>query len=124
MKEKLELFVKDYVKKYNENPNVKSKWEEPVFAYADTSDPLFAELKTIIGDYHKLPSDIMADGKTVITYFIPLDKSIADSNVPYYYASEEWVFGYFDTIDLINGINEGLETLFEENNYKIKGEVI
>ena len=119
MRAKLETFVKEFAKSYSENPNIKSRWDEPVFAYASAKDPLFNELKTIIGEYHKLPGDIMENGETVITYFVPLVKSIADSNTPGYFSSEDWVFGYFETIDLINGINNGLEELFSNSGWKL-----
>lgn len=119
MREKLEAFVTEFVKCYNENPEIRSSWEEPLFAYADAKDPLFKGLKTVIGEYHKLPEDIMKEGKTVISYFIPLSKSIADSNVLGYFSSKAWVFGYFETIDLINGINNGLKELFELNGWKL-----
>jgi len=119
MREKLEAFVKEYVKECSESPLTKSKWEEPVFAYASTKDPIFKDLKTIIGAYHKLPEDIMEDGKTVITYFIPIARSIADSNIPGYFSSEDWVYAYFETVDLINVVNEGLKKLFADNGYKI-----
>ncbi len=119
MKEKLEAFIVEFVRCYNEKPEIKSRWEEPVFAYADAADPLFIGLKTVIGEYHKLPQDIMADGRTVISYFIPLSKNIADSNIPGYFSSKAWVFGYFETIDLINGINNGLQKLFELDGWQL-----
>lgn len=112
MQETLETFITEFVRCHNEKPEIKSRWETPVFAYADAGDSLFRGLKTVIGDYHKLPEDIMPDGRTVISYFIPLSKSIADSNIPGYFSSEPWVYGYFETIELINGINNGLKKLF------------
>jgi len=119
MQEKLETFITEFVTCYNEKPEIKSNWEAPIFAYADAGDPLFKELKTVIGGYHKLPADIMADARTVISYFIPLSRSIADSNIPGYFSSEPWVFGYFETIDLISAINNGLIKLFALDGWQL-----
>lgn len=119
MRAKLETFVKEIVKSCSEDPAVKSIWKEPIFAYASSKDPLFNDLKRIIGTYHKLPEDIMKDGQTVITYFIPIAKSIADSNIPGYFSSEAWVFSYFETVELINGVNNGLQELFLKNGRKL-----
>ncbi len=113
MKEKLEAFICEFVACYNEKPAMGTKWEEPVFAYADVKDPMFGQLKEIIGPHHMLPGDIMPEGKTVITYFIPLHKSIADSNKEGRFASPEWAKAYLDTIDLIKSIENGLIHYFD-----------
>lgn len=119
MREIFESFVIEFVRCFNEKDQSAAKWREPCFAYADAKDPMFNELKTVIGEHHKMPQDIMEDGKTVLTYFIPLEKSIADSNIPGYFASEEWAKAYLETIDLIKAINGGLEHLFKLHGWKI-----
>ena len=119
MKNEFEAFVIEFVRCFNEKSESGPIWREPCFAYADASDPMFSELKSVIGEHHKLPKDIMEDGKTVIAYFIPIGKNIADSNIPGYFASEEWARTYLETIDLIKSINNGLNHLFSLHGWKI-----
>jgi epoxyqueuosine reductase QueG len=119
MKEKLESFIREFIACYNEKPSIETKWDEPVFAYADAKDPMFLKLKDIIGPHHKLPSDFLADGKTVISYFVPLSKTIADSNINGYYASPEWAAAYLATIDLIKAIENGLIHYFDISGWTV-----
>jgi epoxyqueuosine reductase QueG len=120
MKEIFESFVIEFVRCFNEKDASGGKWREPCFAYASANDPMFKELKTVIGKHHKLPEDIMEDGKTVLTYFIPINKNIADSNISGYFASEDWARAYLETIDLIKAINAGLDHLFKLHGWKIE----
>jgi epoxyqueuosine reductase QueG len=114
-----ENFVTEFVQCFNDNREGGAAWTDPVFAYADAKDPLFTQLKTIIGDHHKLPVEIMEDGRTVLTYFIPIKESISKSNIPGYFASEQWANAYLETIDLIKSINAGLVHLFELHGWKL-----
>lgn len=120
MKDIFESFVIEFVRCFNEKDPSGGKWREPCFAYASANDPMFQELKTVIGEHHKLPQDVMEDGKTVLTYFIPLEKKIVDSNISGYFASEEWARAYLETIDLIRAINSGLEHLFKLHGWKLE----
>ena len=63
-------------------------FEEPLIAFASADDPLFAEYKEIIGDFHLTPSEIMTniygdgvgDAKTVICWVLPITESTRKSN--------------------------------------------
>ncbi len=119
MRDKLESFIKEFVRCFNEKPEFAGTWGEPIFAYADARDPLFPDLKRLIGEHHKLPEEIMPDGRTVAAYFIPVSESIAASNAGGRYASREWAAAYLSTIDLIKSIENGLEHYMGLSGWKI-----
>ncbi len=89
-------------------------WDKPLVAYADADDPLFKELKTVVSPDHNLPKDILADARTVISYFIPFSKEIIKSNTGGKVCSKEWALAYIETNRLISDLNNYLS--FELGN--------
>lgn len=54
-------------------------YRPPLVASSPAENPLYLELKEIVGEWHLLPTDILPDAKTVISYFIPFTKQVAAS---------------------------------------------
>jgi epoxyqueuosine reductase QueG len=65
-----------------------------------------------------MPCDIMQDAKSIVSYFIPFQDDIVNSNIEGAYASKEWAVAYVKTNDLITAINNNIETLMKKNGYK------
>lgn len=105
MKDKLENLIKTFIKKYSENPNIKSSWKEPLIAYADAYDDDFIKLKKIVSPTHALPHDFLDNAKTVVTYFIPFNDDIVKSNMKDRHSSKEWSIAYLETNKLIFDLN-------------------
>jgi len=80
-------------------------WQEPLIAFAAADDEWFTNLKETISSTHILPTDLLADAQTVITYFIPFSKDIATSNVEGRESSREWAVAYIQTNQLILDLN-------------------
>lgn len=55
--------IREYIKKSPDNRFDFSQddpiWDEPVIAFADGNDPLFQEYKTVIGEYHATPREVL-----------------------------------------------------------------
>lgn len=74
-------------------------FEEPVVGFASGDDPLFSQYKTIIGEFHMTPREILekATGKTpekvsVISWILPIaEKTKATMRHEKTYPSERWV---------------------------------
>jgi epoxyqueuosine reductase QueG len=118
MKEKIEEFVKNYVKAYGATKHTSTDWEEPLIAFADANDPLFRKLKEVVNANHALPSDLLNNAKTVIAYFIPFTKETTLSNIKGIKASKKWTIAYIETNQLIANVNEALSRMLNTCGFK------
>jgi len=65
-------------------------FEEPLVGFADAHDPLFETFKDIIGDFHLTPVEVLDrffpdhegswDGASVISWILPIARSVRESN--------------------------------------------
>ncbi|WP_195269518.1 epoxyqueuosine reductase [Eubacterium sp. 1001713B170207_170306_E7] len=108
MNEKIIRLITEYTKAYPGVRHTETAWREPVIGFADADDPLFAELKNIIGPNHALPSDIVPGAKSVIVFFLPFAKDIVKSNIPEEESSRAWDYAYIETNQLINDLSQYL----------------
>ena len=93
-------------------------WKSPLVAYARADDPLFIELKNIVNPTHALPQDFLSEAQTVITYFLPFENRVVESNKPGRYSSRTWALSYIETNRLIEALNEHLQQVLVEQGYK------
>ena len=118
MRDKIRSFIKEFVQGYKIENNTLRNWDEPLVAFANANDPLFLKLKTIVSETHKLPTDLLKDAETVISYFVPFQKEIALSNASNENCSEEWAIAYIETNKLIVALNNCLSEELEKANFK------
>ncbi len=119
MKKKIKGLIKNYIITYQKDEEIKSEWREPVVKFADADDPLFKELKNVVRPTHALPKEILKDAQTVIAYFIPFAKSIANSNIEGKYSSKKWARAYLETNQLISNLNNYLKKELANDNYQV-----
>lgn len=105
MQKEIINLITDYVESYPQKKKVQTRWGQPLVAFASASDPGFMEIREKVNHTHALPQDFMPDAKTVITYFLPFERSIVDSNADGYYSSREWAVAYAETNRLIHDLN-------------------
>ncbi|MBS3787047.1 epoxyqueuosine reductase [Candidatus Bipolaricaulota bacterium] len=117
MKEYVESLIKDYLSVYQNREGIETKWGDPCMAYADAEDKLFEKLKDIISSSHALPKDFLPDSRTVITYFIPFEKSIIKSNIKGKESSREWAAAYIETNKLIHDLNQYIKNELNKMDY-------
>ena len=113
----IEREIREYASEYEKRHDIYSSWKEPIIAYAGADDPLFLKLREVATPTHALPRDFIEDAKTVITYFLPFEESIANSNVEGRGSSIEWGRSYIETNSLIGEINVHIKTVLEESGY-------
>jgi epoxyqueuosine reductase QueG len=118
MKTWLENEIIGYVRAYERQPHIQTRWKTPLFAYADALDPLFTTFSILIGPTHCLPQDFLADAKAVVTYFLPFDETIGKSNIPGRLSSLEWGRAYIETNQLIFEINTYAAKLLAEKGFE------
>ncbi|WP_066506730.1 epoxyqueuosine reductase [Abyssisolibacter fermentans] len=118
MKEKIRDLIKQYVKEYSDREEIKTRWKEPIVKFSSADDEMFIKLKEIVSPTHALPKDFLEDAQTVISYFLPFEESIANSNIEGKYSSKEWAIAYVETNELILKLNSYIKEQLEDLNYK------
>ncbi len=99
MKKVIEELVNEKV-----SASKKSIFRQPLTGYGDAADPLFKQLKSVIGPEHLLPSEILQGARSVAAFFIPFTKDLIVGNRQGEYASREWAEAYDYTNKLIDSI--------------------
>mgnify|MGYP006345612037 FL=1 len=89
MKNIIETRIREFIDNHVKTENLEGIWQEPLFAYASAYDPMFLDLRETVSPTHSMPSDFMEQHRTVITYFLPLTESVAESNSYGEYSSVE-----------------------------------
>ena len=112
LKEKIINRIKTYVNESNEEKIFK----EPIIGFSSAQDPYYLKIKEIVGDHHIYPTEILPDAKTVISFFIPFENLIVESNRVSVDTSFEWADAYIKTNTLINKISDDLIKWHSEKN--------
>lgn len=79
-------------------------YREPLVGFAAARDPLFHELKEVIGPHHLLPEDLLPGAKTVVAFFIPFGKEVIAAQRRAAGVAREWAVAYVETNRLIGDI--------------------
>ncbi|MGE4265854.1 MAG: epoxyqueuosine reductase [Deferribacterales bacterium] len=106
-KEEIIDFICLFVKKHAETHV--TAWGEPLVGFADAYHPEIQNLKNRISPDHGLPQEVLPDAKTVIVYFVPFTKELADTNRHLgELASPEWALAYEETNAMFIELNAAL----------------
>jgi epoxyqueuosine reductase QueG len=116
MRDLLKKRIIDYVENYKSQHKTKTDWRKPLCAFADAHDPLFLELKKIVGNFHKIPRELLTGANSIITFFIPFTKDVVMSNSTGKVSSKEWAIAYLETNNLIIGLNKHLLDILNEKS--------
>lgn len=119
MKDKITDLIRDYVRNYEAEENIKTKWGVPLVGFADAAHPYILNIRQAVSPDHGLPQDIIPDAKIVIAYFIPFTKEVSESNSEKsWLASREWAVAYEETNAMFVRLNEYLVTEIRKMGYK------
>ena len=94
-------------------------YREPLFGYVAASDPIFLQFKTVVGQNHLLPCDLLPEAQTVFAFFLPFHKEIIEHNRIGKLASREWARVYIDTNLLISKIGSELRSSLAERKIQL-----
>lgn len=73
-----------------------TSFRSPLVGYADAGNPDFERLKHSVGPQHILPGDVLTNAQSVISIFLPFDRSIVTSNLEGTSPSPQWCRAYTD----------------------------
>jgi len=113
----IEKQITRFIRSYELQKNIKTKWKNPLVAFASATDPLFIQLKDLIDKEHKLPTELMPKAISVITYFIPFNDDIVLSNDVNERPSIGWAIAYIETNKLITDLNKFLAQELKNNSF-------
>ena len=68
----LEQIVKDFIRELD-RPDL---FRDPIVGFSSSQDPKYAELKEIIGPWHKTPEEFLPSAKSVFSFFVPFSKQV------------------------------------------------
>lgn len=96
----------------------KTKYREPLIAFASVDAPLFNRLGDIGAKSHCHPKSLLQNARTVISYFIPFTESVIESNNVDGLSSLEWVIAYAETNKLILDLGHHLKTIIGKEGFE------
>ncbi|MFH1834699.1 MAG: DUF6282 family protein [Methanobacteriota archaeon] len=115
-----DYFVKEYVKHEVkvEAEGLTTTYREPVVGFASAENPLFPELKRIVRETHRLPTDFLDNAKTVVSLFIPFSKEVVESNHSGKHTSRQWAVGYVETNKILDDVCMKVAEEFNDLGFK------
>ena len=86
-----------------------TQYRKPLVGFASAQDPLFDQMKEIIGPHHLHPTELLPDAQTVIAFFLPFAKTILTAHRESPQIAREWAVAYVETNKLIETISTELK---------------
>ena len=105
--------VTEFIAEYPQRFGTATKWREPLVAFADAADPLFAQLKKIVVRTHALPGDVLPGARTVVCWFVPFTRELGRLNYKDAYAHESWAVAYVETNRMLAELSTHVAALLE-----------
>ncbi len=76
----LEQGIIDVIRKEVASSERASLFREPIVGFSAADDPLYDEIRAVVGEHHLHPRDILTDAKSVISFFVPFSREVVESN--------------------------------------------
>lgn len=80
----------------------------PRVGFSSAEDPLFDQIRRLVGSHHLHPRDILPEAATVVSFFLPFSQAVVKSNRGSGQVSAEWGRAYLRANELINGLSQSL----------------
>lgn len=110
--------IENIIKEVAANPVTETRYREPVVGYASADDPIFDEMKKIIGSHHLHPKEILPEARTVVSFFLPFEKDLVKRNWRSPYPVKEWIQAKGETDCLIGEISRKLKAELAKEGIK------
>jgi epoxyqueuosine reductase QueG len=111
--------IQYFVTEYQKEKKRATSWGVPLVGFAGATDPLFDQLKTAVSPTHAVPQDLLPDAGTVVSFFLPLPKSVTSTNSKEHLSSPEWAVSYIETNELIKQLSLHLTEVFADAGEKV-----
>lgn len=115
VKETIRTIIKDTIAQ----TNLTTAYRAPLVGVASAFDPRFAELKEIVDPTHLLPTDLLPDARSVVAFFLPFSRAVAEINRRHPYVAREWAVAYVETNQLIRDICANITSHFGDQGVHV-----
>lgn len=105
-RETVRSWISDSIEGYCCRTGIARIWGEPLVGLADADSPMFRELDVTAHRGHRVPQDYLPGAVTVVSYFLPFVRCIAEDNEGGDSPSGAWVDAYRITNDMAAELNE------------------
>lgn len=112
--------IENIIKTATLNSCTDTKYREPLIGFASAVDPIFNEMKEIIGPQNLHPKEIFQEAKTVVSFFLPFGEEVVKLNSKSTEPVREWFQARADTDLLIVEIIDKLKTELAKKDIKAK----
>jgi epoxyqueuosine reductase len=102
--------IENIIKAAAANQSTETKYRGPLVGFASADDPIFNEMKEIIGPYNLHPKEVFPEAKTVVSFFLPFEEKLVKLNSMSQDPVKEWIKAKGETDHLIVAINEKLKS--------------
>lgn len=114
----LEAAIRNHIENNVATAPKETGYRRPLVAFVEAAHPEFARLKELVGPDHLLPSDILPNARSVISFFVPFDRSVVVANARDPYVAREWAIAYIETNALLSEICASLTTILAHHGYE------
>ncbi|UQZ89605.1 (Fe-S)-binding protein [Deltaproteobacteria bacterium Smac51] len=109
----------DFINSKTKQANELDYYRQPLVGFSSAADPLYVNIKETVGPHHLYPQDVLAEVRTLVSFFIPFSQKVIEANrqdksVP----AREWVDSYDHANNLIDAISRELVTELEAGGVK------
>ncbi len=101
--------IESIIRAVSSNPDTETRFREILVGFASADDPIFNDMKIIIGPHQMHPKEIFPEAKTVVSFFLPFEKELVKLNWKSPDPVKEWIQAKGETDRLIETINEKLK---------------
>lgn len=94
-------------------------FREPLVSFSSAQDPRYADLRTKhIGEWHKLPSDLLPGARSVISYFAPFTREVVEQPRGMRDGAPLWAEAYQVINEHFNKVNQAVIDLLELRGHR------
>lgn len=115
--EKHEQRIKEIIRESIADAGRQDLFREPLFAVSSAQDPRYQELKTIIGDWHSNPEELLSDARSVLSVFVPFTQLVVESVKIQEPVSRIWAESYVVVNNLFDQIGQAVVEYLEQQGY-------
>jgi len=90
----------------------------PIVSFSSADDKRYIELKTLIGEWHLLPTELLSSAKSVISYFVPFTKEVVYEPKTREHGSFLWSESYQEINKHFDVVNEAIAQFLASRGYE------
>lgn len=115
----LELEIKKIIEEKVEQLNRPDLFRTPLVAFSSADDIRYTELKTLIGEWHNTPKELLPEAQSVISYFVPFTKEVVMQPKTVKDGSALWSEAYQEINAYFEEINATVRAYLESQGYLV-----